>query len=73
MLADRVAHPLDSAPAVPHPQADRQKIIDPRDRGFTVQEKAIAHPTDSKLLKTAWSLEFEVAKAHGTWASSLKW
>ena len=31
----------------------------------TVQEKAIAHPTDSKLLETARSKVVELAKAHG--------
>lgn len=31
----------------------------------TVQEKAIAHPTDSKLLETARSKVVEVAKANG--------
>ena len=31
----------------------------------TVQEKAVAHPTDSKLLETARSKVVEVAKAHG--------
>jgi IS5 family transposase len=31
----------------------------------TVQEKAIAHPTDSKLLETAKSKVLEVAKADG--------
>jgi transposase, IS5 family len=31
----------------------------------TVQEKAIAHPTDSKLLETARSKVVEEAKAHG--------
>jgi IS5 family transposase len=33
---------------------------------FTVQEKAIAHPTDSKLLETARSKVVEVAKANGS-------
>jgi IS5 family transposase len=32
---------------------------------FTVQEKAIAHPTESKLLETARSKVVEVAKANG--------
>jgi IS5 family transposase len=32
---------------------------------FTVQEKAVAHPTDSKLQETARSKVVEVAKAHG--------
>ena len=31
---------------------------------FTVQEKAVAHPTDSKLLETARSKVVEVAKAN---------